>query len=159
MLHTELKYFIHLIKLQNIIFVSKLNNFFFYHLGNNFTYSINLDKYNKTSTEDQAFTELISLKGNSNNIINVVNIPIEVSFVIIQVHSYLYNVSMSYDNDLSIKPRNSVSGTNIGLFSATDGAQIASVYAFNQNPFDVDGLIAVVAYTSTGKSCYKSSFS
>lgn len=81
------------------------------------------------------------------------NIPKTVNFIVVQIHSYLYNVSIAYDVLIN-KPGNTVTGTNIGLFYETAGSLAVSAYVFNANPLDVDGLIAVVAYANTGKSLW-----
>ncbi|XP_001602858.1 transmembrane 7 superfamily member 3 [Nasonia vitripennis] len=111
------------------------------------TANISLSTYNKTQNVDQAFTQLININDSANFAITVNDIPTEVSFVIIQLHAYMHNASMSY-NKTSIKrtPGNFVIGTNIGLYVDTTGVADTVVYASNENNFEIAGLVAVVAY-------------
>ncbi|OXU25062.1 hypothetical protein TSAR_002249 [Trichomalopsis sarcophagae] len=120
------------------------------------TANISLSTYNKTQNEDQAFTELININDSANFAITVNDIPTEVSFVIIQLHAYMHNASMSY-NKTSIKrtPGNFVIGTNIGLYVDTTGVADTVVYASNENNFEIAGLVAVVAYRYDGNVCVK----
>lgn len=75
------------------------------------------------------------------------------TFIVVQVHAYIYNVSMSYDkNSISRVPGKFIAGTNIGLFVETFGITAAAVYTTNENSIEIDGLVAVVAYKNEGKS-------
>lgn len=119
------------------------------------TTNISLRTYNKTESEDQAFTQLININDTANFAIAVNDIPTEVSFLIIQLHAYMHNASMSY-NKTSIKrtPGNFVIGTNIGLYVDTTDITSTVVYASNENNFEIAGLVAVVAYRNDGKSLF-----
>lgn len=117
--------------------------------------SISLSKYNESINEDQAFTQLMTIEKNTNFVISVDDIPAEVTFIVVQVHAYIYNVSMSYDkNPISKVPGKFITGTNIGLFVETAGLTTAAVYATNENAIEIDGLVAVVAYKNEGKSIF-----
>lgn len=127
------------------------NKHIYFSDGN--TTILSLNNYNKSNKEDQSFIQLVNIDKNANFIVNVNDIPIEVTFIIIQVHAYLYNISMSYDNKVvNGVTGNSVTGMNIGLFVETVSSSDVSVYVQNKNNLSVNGLIAVVAYTNNGKS-------
>ena len=114
--------------------------------------NVSLSTYDKSKREDQAFTQLLTISQNSNFVIKVEDIPFEVTFIIAQVHIYMYNVSMSYDkNTINRAPGSIVTGTNIGLFVETKDLTTTKVYVTNENSFAVESLIAVVAYTFDGK--------
>ena len=110
-------------------------------------------KYDNTSNKDQAFTELMSVTPNATHVIQVTDVPKEVSFVVVQVHSYKYNMWMSYDNFENNQLRGQyVIGTNIGLFVQNKMfGSLIEVYILNQNLLNVSCLIAVVAYSNNGK--------
>ena len=78
------------------------------------------------------------------------NIPEGVDFIIFQVHSYVYNVILSYDTELSM--HNYVNGTNIGLYSNT--TRLPIFYIKNPNDFNVSCLIAAVPYTNESKNLF-----
>ncbi|KAJ8676595.1 hypothetical protein QAD02_012382, partial [Eretmocerus hayati] len=109
--------------------------------------NISLNKYNLSSKEDQAFTRLALVDGNAKFLIKVYNIPPEVTFIIAQVHAYLYNVTIAYDKVSPRIPGKFVTGTNIGLLVETKTLPTADLYVSNDNNFEINSLIAVVAYT------------
>ncbi|XP_058789349.1 transmembrane 7 superfamily member 3-like [Phymastichus coffea] len=110
---------------------------------------LSLSNYNKSIKEDQAFIQLVNIDKSTNLAINVNDIPIGVTFIIIQAHAHLYNISMSYaKTTVNDVPGKSITGTNIGLFVETTDSRSTSVYVTNGNNFQVDSLIAVVAYTN-----------
>ena len=91
---------------------------------------------------------------NSDSYIDVINIPSNVAFIIIQVHTHENNVTLSYDDPLPHEGINvSVSGSNVGLEMYIDknGSQSARFSVSNNNSIALDVLIAVVAYTDKGK--------
>ncbi|XP_011499557.1 PREDICTED: transmembrane 7 superfamily member 3-like [Ceratosolen solmsi marchali] len=117
------------------------------HVSNGDIKIISLSNYSTSILEEQAFMHLININNHTNFIIHISDIPEKVSFIIIQVHTYVYSVLLSYDrNIIDEVPRKYVNGTNIGLFIKTNKNN-TEVYVTNKNSFIVHGLIAVVAYT------------
>jgi hypothetical protein len=101
--------------------------------------------------EEQAFAQLINMNKNSQFVLHLSDIPEKVSFIIIQVHTYIYSVSLSYDQNVVDKvSEKCINGTNIGLFLDANNSKI-KVYITNKNSFIVHSLIAAVAYTANGK--------
>ncbi|XP_015518773.2 transmembrane 7 superfamily member 3 isoform X1 [Neodiprion lecontei] len=111
------------------------------------TVTISLENYDKFYKNEQAFTELIILAEKTVvQTIEVVQIPDVVSFLVVQIHTYQYNISLAYDKNFS--PRRYTSGTNLGLVIDLIGGQnTASTYVKNENVVDVEAMVAVVAYT------------
>ncbi|KAL7304849.1 hypothetical protein TKK_0002657 [Trichogramma kaykai] len=110
--------------------------------------SISLKTYNSSSDNDEAFLQLVSIDGNANFKIQATDIPSDVYFVIIQVHTYMHNVSMYYDVAVSDRlTGNHVNGSNIGLLIETNAATNAVVQVSNTNSESVGSLIAILAYT------------
>lgn len=80
--------------------------------------------------------------------INVLNINYAVGFFLIQVHSYLKNITLSYDSD------SQASGTNIGLIWKANSANAAQFYLFRDHIAQLDNIevfIAVSTYSKYGK--------
>ncbi|XP_012280132.1 transmembrane 7 superfamily member 3 [Orussus abietinus] len=117
--------------------------------------TISLESYNRTKSNGQAFTKNVTLPGNSGVIVNIKTVPPEVSFIVIQVHTHLLNVTLSYDKPWSISvSKDSVNGTNIGLVVTVNplvylpsSLMGRAVVVDNYNNGSVEALLAVVAYT------------
>ncbi|CAG9836141.1 unnamed protein product [Diabrotica balteata] len=78
------------------------------------TIPINLAVYHPNTHRYDAFKEYYDLKGNL-TVINISNIQSDVGFFIIQVHTYLENVTLS--DSPNFTHGSSVTGANIGLVS------------------------------------------
>ncbi|XP_024944119.1 transmembrane 7 superfamily member 3 isoform X2 [Cephus cinctus] len=111
--------------------------------------TISLTGYNSSESNDRAFTQQTTFAASSNLTIDIINIPQTVSFIIAQVHTYQYNVTLSYDQTSFNTSSNSVFGTNLGLVVVINGGSAAQVFVSNDNIVDVDALLAVVAYPVT----------
>jgi hypothetical protein len=81
--------------------------------------------------------------------IRATQIPTTVKFLVFQVHSFVYNATLSYNE--TILPNYHVNGTNIGLVKEPIGTAAQVFYKnFNLNK-DITVLIAVQAYDRGGK--------
>ena len=73
---------------------------------------------------------------------NVTNVSSSASFIIFQIHTYQYNVTLSYDKDY-LDSNRSVFGSNVGLFSKPTRNIL---YVRNDNVHKVEALLVAVAY-------------
>jgi len=91
-------------------------------------------------------------------ILNVVKIPETIRFIIVQAHTFQFNVTLSY-NDI-LNPHSFINGTNLGLVQLIDENQTgAKFYIRNENARpNVSVLITVQGYGEEGKVLYKSCF-
>ncbi|XP_048512046.1 transmembrane 7 superfamily member 3-like isoform X2 [Athalia rosae] len=108
------------------------------------TAMLSLANYEKSDETGQAFSQLIILDKNSTVTIEIVEIPPGVSFFITQIHTHLYNVTLSYDE--TIIARRYTSGSNIGLVINVNEQNAPKIYVQNDNRANVEALLAVVAY-------------
>lgn len=132
----------------NLKFVSKSDSLFTFLDGDSL--SISLSSYNSTNI---AFLRLLKVQENADFIISTTDIPSEVGFVIVQVHTWIFNQSVAYDaSQFSAGLKGSISGSNVGLFYPTDSESTVMTTVRNTNSFEVLALAAVVAYTKNGKS-------
>lgn len=99
-----------------------------------------------------AYIQQVSIAPSSNITFNVTNVSSSTSFIIVQVHTYQYNVTLSYDKDHLHKISNrSVFGSNIGLY-LRPGSQINTLmYLKNDNVHRVDALVVGIPYSNKGE--------
>ncbi|KAF4531653.1 hypothetical protein B566_EDAN006584 [Ephemera danica] len=96
---------------------------------------------------DDLFEEIKIIPALSSVTIRATNIPIKSKYVIFQVHSFQYNISLLYDEIIS--KNNHVNGTNVGLVRVLTGSGITQVFLKNYNlNTNVTVLIAVQAYNA-----------
>ncbi|XP_076249081.1 transmembrane 7 superfamily member 3 [Calliopsis andreniformis] len=94
-----------------------------------------------------AYIQQISIAPSSNITFNVTNVSSTSSFTIIQVHTYQYNVTLSYDKEHLHKVSNkSVFGSNIGLYLKNNLQVVTPMYLKNDNVHRVHALIAAIPY-------------
>lgn len=99
-----------------------------------------------SSKSDHVEVETI-LPSNSLTKIILTNLPLDIDFLIVQVHSYFYNTILSYDEKLTND--NHVNGTNVGLHFRNDVLSLKKVlYVKNPHEFNVSALVAAVPYTN-----------
>ncbi|KAK9296704.1 hypothetical protein QLX08_009376 [Tetragonisca angustula] len=114
----------------------KLTNTLF--LGDGSVLQVNL-----TSLHDYSpYTKRIAIEANSKSMFNVTNVSSSASFIIFQIHTYQYNVTLSYDKDY-LDSNRSVFGSNVGLFSKPTRNIL---YVRNDNVHKVEALLVAVAY-------------
>lgn len=103
---------------------------------------------NKTTslTNKELFGEFVNLNASSTLQVGFVNVTKSISFIIFQVHSHYYNVTV-YNNTLT--KTSSVYGTNVGLYS-TVKPPLDKFYVSNQNSVDIKLYIVVHGYGLTG---------
>ena len=77
--------------------------------------------------------------------------PLDVRFYVFQAHSYLHNISLSYNQ--TIVPHYHVNGTNLGLVWKTKQG-LGTFHIFNTNPENVTVMFAIVAYGAYCEYCY-----
>ena len=118
--------------------------------------NISLENYNITSAAGQLIKDTKQLPPFSAIILNVTKIPETIRFIIVQAHTFQFNVTLSY-NDI-LKPHSFINGTNLGLVQLIDENQTtAKFYIRNENARpNVTVLITVQGYGEEGKVLYKS---
>ncbi|KOX71229.1 Transmembrane 7 superfamily member 3 [Melipona quadrifasciata] len=103
---------------------------------------------NLTSLHDYSpYTKRIAIEANSISTFNVTNVSSSASFIIFQIHVYLYNITLSYDKDNFDKNSNrSIFGSNVGLFSKVTTNIVTPLYVKNDNVHRVEALFVAIAY-------------
>ncbi|XP_063986386.1 transmembrane 7 superfamily member 3-like isoform X2 [Diachasmimorpha longicaudata] len=104
--------------------------------------NISISNFNASDANSWVFTNKVQLKANTIRVIDVINIPSIVSFMIVQVHTQERNITLSYTDEFSNKTR--VTGSNVGL--QTD-PRSHRVFVRNDNEAGVPALVAVVVYS------------
>ncbi|XP_072945259.1 transmembrane 7 superfamily member 3-like [Epargyreus clarus] len=101
---------------------------------------------NKTISwaDKELYGGFVTLNATSTLQVNLVNENKDVSYIIFQVHSHLYNVTL-YNN--SVSHGSTVVGTNIGLYSAVKPAPDV-FYIYNQNTLNLKLYISIHGYDS-----------
>ncbi|KAK2576523.1 hypothetical protein KPH14_005845 [Odynerus spinipes] len=95
----------------------------------------------------EAITQRLIFAPTNNSVINITDVPSDM-FLILQVHTYQYNVSLSYDEQhLNKVSNNSLFGSNIGLFVIPNKTEPTQVFLRNDNVRPVEALLAVVPYS------------
>lgn len=89
---------------------------------------LDLSSYHPNRHEYSLFKRHLDVKNNA--IIYIENIEHDVGFFIIQVHTYIENVTLS--NNIDLSHGSSVTGTNIGLYSPSHNTS-AVFYLFRSN--------------------------
>ncbi|XP_014360637.2 transmembrane 7 superfamily member 3 [Papilio machaon] len=102
---------------------------------------------NKTTSlsNKEIFGQFVNLNASSTLQVGFVNVTKSISFIIFQVHSHHYNVTV-YNNTLTRS--SSVYGTNIGMYSSVK-PPLDKFYISNQNAVDIKLYIVVHGYAST----------
>ncbi|XP_049878394.1 transmembrane 7 superfamily member 3-like [Pectinophora gossypiella] len=101
---------------------------------------------NKTITlaDKELYGDFVTIKSNSVIRLSLTDINKYVRFIIFQVHSHLYNVTL-YNNTLT---QNSfISGTNIGLYGKVKPPD--TYYVINNNTIDIKLYISIHGYRSS----------
>ncbi|XP_053976872.1 transmembrane 7 superfamily member 3-like [Hylaeus volcanicus] len=94
-----------------------------------------------------AYIQRISIAPASNVTCNITNVSSETSFIIAQIHTYQYNVTLSYtEDDLNKVSNNSVFGSNIGLLIRPGLNIMTQLYLKNDNVHHVDALLVGIPY-------------
>lgn len=101
----------------------------------------------KDLRNEDAHVDRILIPASGDLIFSVVEIPVDVSFVVFQIHTYQYNVTLSYDRTQLDKVSNrSVFGSNIGLHVDTARIGSTQMYLKNDNIHEVDAMLVVTGY-------------
>ncbi|XP_073999353.1 transmembrane 7 superfamily member 3-like [Rhodnius prolixus] len=87
----------------------------------------------------------VTLPANASITIQVTEISNNVSFIVLQVHTFLYPVTLKYTNDIT--NNNNVNGTNIGLVKFTKLKSTLIFYLRSFHNWKIHALIAAVGYT------------
>ncbi|CAK9810038.1 Transmembrane 7 superfamily member 3 [Anthophora quadrimaculata] len=100
-------------------------------------------------TDIAPYKRRITIAPSTNATFELINVSTEASFIIFQIHTYQYNVTLSYNKYNMNKVSNeSVFGSNIGLLSRQT-KEIVSLYVRNDNVKNVEALLVAVAYNNT----------
>lgn len=108
--------------------------------------NISLENYNITSAAGRLIKDTKLLPPFSTVILNVMKIPETIRFIIVQAHTFQFNVTLSY-NDI-LNPHSFINGTNLGLVQLIDESQTdTKFYIRNENARpNVSVLITVQGY-------------
>lgn len=98
----------------------------------------------------ELYSGFVHLNSSSTLKVDFTSINKNVSFVVFQVHSHIYNVTL-YNNTLI--SGSYVSGTNVGLYSSTK-PKIDTFYVKNPNSVNLKLYISVHGYAATGMYFY-----
>ncbi|XP_071653455.1 LOW QUALITY PROTEIN: transmembrane 7 superfamily member 3-like [Temnothorax longispinosus] len=99
-------------------------------------------------SENDAFKQRINLAPFNRSKITVTDVPSDIWFIILQIHTFQYNATLSYDKELLGKVSNgSLFGSNIGLYLKTHNATAPiQVFLKHDNVNDLDALLVIVTY-------------
>ncbi|XP_043256137.1 transmembrane 7 superfamily member 3-like [Colletes gigas] len=93
------------------------------------------------------FIKRVVIAPNSKVTVNITNVSSDVSFYIAQIHTYQYNVTLSYTKDyLNDVSNNSVFGSNIGLFVRPGSNITTQLYLKNDNVHNVNAIFVAIPY-------------
>jgi len=83
----------------------------------------------------------------------VTDIPSDIWFIILQIHTFQYNATIAYDKELLDKVSSkSLFGSNIGLYLKTHNVTTPlQVFLKHNNIYNLDALLVIVAYDRNGK--------
>lgn len=118
-------------------------------------YTLSLANY--TGLNSESTTKEIVILGNTEVGVVINDIPVGANFLVVQVHSYIYNVSLTYLGEAK-----SLLGTNIGFVYTVTALQLPVFYIANDNAANVTFLLAVIGYTANSElkfDCFPDSFS
>uniref|UniRef100_A0A0C9RKG7 TM7SF3 protein n=1 Tax=Fopius arisanus TaxID=64838 RepID=A0A0C9RKG7_9HYME len=103
--------------------------------------NISISDFTASDVNGRAFSNQVQLRANAITVIDVVNIPPVVSFMIVQVHTQDRNITVSYTTGFGNKT--SVTGSNVGLEIDPRNHQI---FVRNDNDAGLQALVAAVVY-------------
>lgn len=103
--------------------------------------------------ENDAFKQRINLSPFNRLNITVTNVPSDIWFIVLQIHTFQYNATLSYDKALLDKVSDrSLFGSNIGLYLKThDVTAPIQVFLKHDNVHNLDALLVIVTYGRNGK--------
>lgn len=103
---------------------------------------------NDTYSNDELYSSIIDVKSKSKIHFQFTDVNKNISFIVFQMHSHLYNVTMRnetcFNNNKLNRTCEILNGTNLGLFSTT--GPISDMSVTNLNEKDLKILIAVHGY-------------
>ncbi|EFN73616.1 Transmembrane 7 superfamily member 3 [Camponotus floridanus] len=106
--------------------------------------TVSLWNHNK----NDAFKQRINLVPFNHLNITVTDIPSDIWFIILQIHTFQYNATIAYNNELLDKESSrSLFGSNIGLYLKTHNVTTPlQVFLKHNNVYNLDALLVIVAY-------------
>ncbi|XP_047998580.1 transmembrane 7 superfamily member 3-like isoform X2 [Leguminivora glycinivorella] len=101
---------------------------------------------NDTYSNEELYSSIINIQSKSKTHFQFTNVNKNISFIVFQMHSHLYNITMRNETCFNNKYRacETLTGTNVGLFSTTE--PISNMSVTNPNDLDLKVLIAVHGY-------------
>ncbi|XP_018359253.1 PREDICTED: transmembrane 7 superfamily member 3-like [Trachymyrmex cornetzi] len=98
--------------------------------------------------ENDAFKQRINLAPFNRLNITVRDVPSDIWFIVLQIHTFQYNATLSYDKALLDKVSNrSLFGSNIGLYLKTYGITAPiQVFLKHENVYNLDALLVIITY-------------
>ncbi|KYN01348.1 Transmembrane 7 superfamily member 3 [Cyphomyrmex costatus] len=102
--------------------------------------------------ENDAFKQRINLAPFNRLNITVRDVPLDIWFIVLQIHTFQYNATLSYDKALLDKVSDrSLFGSNIGLYLKThDVTTPIQVFLKHENLYSIDALLVIVTYGQNG---------
>lgn len=103
--------------------------------------------------ENDAIKQRINLAPFNRINITVIDVPSDIWFIVLQIHTFQYNATLSYDKALLDKVSNrSLFGSNIGLYLKTrDMTGPIQVFLKHDNVHNLDALLVIVTYGRNGE--------
>ncbi|KAI5733848.1 hypothetical protein M8J76_016725 [Diaphorina citri] len=105
------------------------------------TYTLSLGNY--TGLNSEVVSEEIVITANKEIAVTITDVPLEANFLVVQTHSYIYNVSLSYLGEA--KP---LLGTNIGFVHVMTALHLPVFYVSNENAVNITVMVAVIGYSA-----------
>jgi hypothetical protein len=120
--------------------------------------NISLENYNTSSVAGHLIKDMKQILPFSTIILNVIRIPETIRFIIVQAHTFQYNVTLSYNAVLA--PHSFINGTNLGLVQLINKNQNnAKFYIQNRNARpNISVLMTVQGYAEGGEFSYCSCY-
>lgn len=127
--------------------LDKCNKVIFFAILDGGIYNVSLKNLNPTLENSELFSSQNVLYSNSTVTILITDISPSLGFLIVQTHSYKYNLTLSYKRNLDI--RYHVNGTNIGL--AVENSSSKLLYISNYDFNNISFYFSIHAYYKHGQ--------
>uniref|UniRef100_A0A8D9ES96 Transmembrane 7 superfamily member 3 n=1 Tax=Cacopsylla melanoneura TaxID=428564 RepID=A0A8D9ES96_9HEMI len=103
------------------------------------TYTLSLVNY--TALNSQVVSQQVIIPPNTEIGVLIKDIPLGTQFLVVQAHSYIYNVTLTYQGE-----SNTLSGTNVGFVHTVTALLLPMFYVSNDNAVNSTVMLAVIGY-------------
>lgn len=110
--------------------------------------NFSLLNYDVNTAAGRVIDIIVDITPMSKIVVNITNIPPSSSFLLLQSHSYMYDIILSFNKILT--QGSFINGTNIGLVREPTGQTSVTFYLQNGGGATVSVLVAVQAYGADG---------